>query len=196
MFDPKSFAHRFWPSFRRGSLRGRSGLIVWAALWVVLRLPIAVPDFHAVAHHHFEGADCLYHEHLNRWHGPVNTGESATDHEHELATLHWHWVIPGSNMPEGQSDRTGAQDTDQAGPQITQGSGGDFLGRVIESARLTVTIDRAGSERSELLDLAVGALLACAGWFDVPPRCAHRAFVSQLESLSSLTPASFQPLRC
>lgn len=196
MIDPMTFAHRFWPSLRRGSRRGRSGLIVWAAIWVLLRLPVAVPDFHEVAHHHIEGAACLYHEHLNRWHGPVNPGDSAAGHEHELATLHWHWVIPGSNMPDGQSGQDDSQETAQDGPHLTQGSGGDFLSQVLESARIAATIDRTGSDLSELLELVGASLLTCVRFHETPPLCAYRALDSQINMQFGVTSASSRPLRC
>ncbi|MBI1322685.1 hypothetical protein GC170_05810 [bacterium] len=196
MFDPISFASRFWPTFRCGTRRSRSGLIVWASLWVLLRLPVAVPDFHEVAHHHSDGVDCLYHEHLNRWHRPVETGESAAGHEREMATLHWHWVIPGSNLPEGQSAPSDSNDTFLVGPQLTQGSGGDILSQVLESARAIATIDRTGSERSELLDLAGACLLSCVRWLEDSPRCAQRVSVAQVIAVSLSASDLSRPLRC
>ncbi len=197
VYDPTLFALRIWPFSRRGTSRGRAGLIVWAALWVLLRLPVAVPDFHEVAHHHFDGVDCLYHEHLNRWHGPVDSsGGSAASHEHELATLHWHWVIPGSNIPEGQPGHDDSRGADQDGPQISHRAGADFLGQVLQSASVATTIDRTGSLRSELVDIAGAWLSEVVRWHDVSPCRDLASRNSRFDSATSFSPGSFQPLRC
>jgi len=197
VYAPTLFALRFWPSSRRGTSRGRSGLIVWAALWVLLRLPVAVPDFHEVAHHHSDGVDCLYHEHLNRWHGPVNSsGEPAASHEHELATLHWHWVIPGSNVPEGQPGQDDSPDAAQDGPQISHGAGADFLAQVLQSGSVASTVDRTATMRSELVDIAGASLMEVVRWNDIPLRRGLSARFAQFDFDSSYSPGSFQPLRC
>lgn len=78
--------------------RDRSPLaraVVWFVIWWLARLPVAVPDFHEVDHHHDHGQQCLYHEHLSRWHEAAET--RADEHD---AVLHWHWLIPG----EGAGD--------------------------------------------------------------------------------------------
>lgn len=78
-------------------------LMVWFVVWWVARLPVAVPDFHEVDHHHDTGQTCLYHEHLSRWHAEQNTPEPDFETNHD-ARLHWHWLIPGWVTPESQPD--------------------------------------------------------------------------------------------
>ena len=77
-------------------------VMVWFVVWWMARLPVAVPDFHEVDHHHDSGQTCLYHEHLSRWHSADE--QTAPDHQ---ATLHWHWLIPGWTAQEYHDDNPG-----------------------------------------------------------------------------------------
>ena len=76
-------------------------LLVLALVWWTGRLPMAVPDFHELGHHHESNASCLLHEHLNRWHSDADLHDLASNTEvnHE-PLLHWHLLMPGWGMPE------------------------------------------------------------------------------------------------
>lgn len=80
-------------------------VMVWFVVWWMARLPVAVPDFHEVDHHHDAGQTCLYHEHLSRWHAPE---EETSEPDHQ-ALLHWHWLIPGWSARDYQRDGTGQE---------------------------------------------------------------------------------------
>jgi hypothetical protein len=77
-------------------------VMVWFVVWWLARLPVAVPDFHEVDHHHESGQTCLYHEHLSRWH----EADSNAEQDHQ-ALLHWHWLIPGWTAQDYQQDDAG-----------------------------------------------------------------------------------------
>lgn len=89
-------------------------MMVWFVVWWMARLPVAVPDFHEVDHHHDSGQTCLYHEHLSRWHADDQT--PAAEHQ---ALLHWHWLIPGSSAQDSQND---PQDEEPGSGQATTDS--------------------------------------------------------------------------
>jgi len=174
------------------------GAIVWLALWSLLRLPVAVPDFHEVAHHHADGAECLYHEHLNRWHedGSQTSPERTSHYRHDPAQLHWHWVIPGTSVPEGSSeplDRTGES---LIGLSISDNPGSDSLSRTLECASQAVTVRHAALDRFEH-DHAFGlSFLDSSDCDGLSLRHAHRWFLtSNVETAVARTP-SFAPLRC
>src|SRR4051812_46499638 len=82
----------------------------WQALgvaWVALSLvhaPLPQPDFHNVRHHDDAGQVCEFHDHLLRWHPGARASASA-----DVAVLHWHWFLPGSeDAPASDSDTEGA----------------------------------------------------------------------------------------
>lgn len=79
--------------------------LVLVLIWTTARLPVAVPDFHEVDHHHQENQSCLYHQHLNRWHEPETDSFSNSDmpSKHD-AVFHVHWLLPGQTAPTGDSD--------------------------------------------------------------------------------------------
>ncbi len=124
-----------------------------ACALVMLRLPVAVPDFHEVAHHHADGAGCLYHEHLNRWHevGPQSPSGPASHYRHDPARLHWHWVIPGTSVPEGSSDplEPSRHRRRLIGLTISNGPGTDSLSRMLECANHAVIVRHAAFDRFE-----------------------------------------------
>lgn len=69
-------------------------LLLLVFVWWTARLPVAVPDFHEVDHHHAANQHCLYHQHLNQWHdSSKNPGtDLVADHE---PIFHVHWLMPG-----------------------------------------------------------------------------------------------------
>jgi hypothetical protein len=84
-------------------------------MWWLVRLPVAVPDFHVVAHHDDGGAgECLYHEHLNRWHTPDDV-DAPMESDRSSASLHWHWIFPGASVPDPED----ASETDPFGPELS-----------------------------------------------------------------------------
>lgn len=80
------------------------------------RLPLAVPDFHEVSHHHSATEPCLLHEHLNRWHGDAQEhGDRSGLTESHDSLLHWHWLLPGNgpmNHEPGQNSDEGSSQDD------------------------------------------------------------------------------------
>ena len=81
-----------------------------ALIWWTGRLPLPVPDFHELRHHHESAESCVLHEHLNRWHTEANLHELASSSNlNHAPLLHWHWLLPGWAMPENdqKSDGTG-----------------------------------------------------------------------------------------
>ncbi|MFM7592403.1 MAG: hypothetical protein ACKO85_11475 [Isosphaeraceae bacterium] len=97
---------------KRASILAR--LLVFALSWWMARLPLAVPDFHEVSHHHSATEPCLLHEHLNRWHGDAQEhGSSTAQAENHGFLLHWHWLLPG-NGP--MSSETGDESEEGSSP--------------------------------------------------------------------------------
>ncbi len=176
------------------------GAIVWLALWSLLRLPVAVPDFHEVAHHHADGAECLYHEHLNRWHegGPQSPASAASHFRHDPARLHWHWVIPGTSVPEGSSDNPDQADFSATplGLSISNGPGTDSLSRMLECANHAAIVKHAAVDRFEphhvyALSFLDASFCACLSLVHT-----HRGLPASNERSSVTQPLSFAPLRC
>lgn len=88
-------------------------LLVLALVWWTGRLPMAVPDFHDLGHHHESNASCILHEHLNRWHADTDLHDLASNTEvNHKPLLHWHLLMPGLGLAESL-------------PKSQQGSGGD-----------------------------------------------------------------------
>jgi len=91
-------------------------LVVIALVWWTARLPLAVPDFHEVGHHHESAETCRLHDHLNRWH--ANTGEHGNelgDEESHDPLLHWHLLIPGWAMAAGEPKEDGQNQSNGSG---------------------------------------------------------------------------------
>lgn len=95
-------------------------LLLLVFVWWTARLPVAVPDFHEVDHHHAANQDCLYHQHLNRWHDASKnlSAELVVDHE---PILHVHWLMPGWTPPKAESDPANApNDSEPASPDDSE----------------------------------------------------------------------------
>lgn len=77
-------------------------LLLLSLIWWTARLPVAVPDFHEIDHHHAVDQSCMYHQHLNRWH-ESETSRTATYKSVHDPVLHFHWLLPGLVLPDGES---------------------------------------------------------------------------------------------
>lgn len=77
-------------------------LLLLSLIWWTARLPVAVPDFHEIDHHHAVDQSCMYHQHLNRWHEnePSQAANYKSAHD---PVLHFHWLLPGLVLPDGES---------------------------------------------------------------------------------------------
>lgn len=187
-------ARIFWPADHRGFRPGRVRFVIWASLWVLLRLPVAVPDFHAVEHHHSDGADCLFHDHLNRWHGPCTPGEPP---ETESATFHWHWVIPGSSVP---SDRPPASDesgeSEPIIPTLSDSAGNDFLSRLIECTCQNAKFEGTGTSKIDDTNLSAASLFDYDICFVTPRADLGAVSASPVGFVFSPVCTAIRPLRC
>ena len=83
----------------RGPATTWSGRTVGITLLILglVHAPLPEPDFHNIRHHDGAGEVCEHHDHLLRWHPGAGVAS-------DVAVLHWHWFLPGSDpSPDGSS---------------------------------------------------------------------------------------------
>lgn len=91
-------------------------MVVIALVWWTARLPLPVPDFHEVGHHHESAETCRLHDHLNRWHSNIGEhGNEPGEEESHDPLLHWHLLIPGWAMAAGEPKEDGQNQSDDSG---------------------------------------------------------------------------------
>lgn len=186
--------------------RGRSPVsraVVCFVVWWLARLPVAVPDFHEVDHHHDHGQHCLYHEHLSRWHESADT--EPNDHD---AVLHWHWLIPGEGAGDFGREQPGESSDPTKSAQIVHWTAPasnesdvfeSFLNAAVSPEKIWVCTSAAGETEFQIWRSSLEAAVFAS---ELIPNDSDKLFLKVLagsaghDDRALLSRSTSKPMRC